>query len=375
MSFPGVKVTVTDGNLRKLIDSRDVGAIVAADGLISPQAVYTYEDAEKKLDNTHPILLQMAKEYYDEVGGKSKLWIMGVESGKKVNEIAAAKDATGLRSLMAVAGGEITLIAIACTTTDTTGAQLLTAETKAAAEGTSMKTFCEEMVAKLTPVRVLIGAKVCDKAKELAPFVPREIENPYCAIVLGSTKYNTQGACAAVLGRAVKYTPEQKVGSGRNGALNIGQLYLGDNLLETRIDLEELHDAGLMTFHTRPGTAGNFVGVDNMLTAGDYRYLAHGRVIDRATRIIGAVATPYVEDTLPLNDDGTISDGYCAELAAQFENAISKNMSGQISGVKVTVASDQDIVNTSTLKILLRILPVGYATWIDCEIGLADNIS
>lgn len=374
MSFPGVKVTVTDGNLSKLIDSRDVGAIVAADGLITPQAVYTYEDAEQKLGTTHPILLQMAREYYDEVGGKSKLWIMGAESGKKVNEIAVAKDDKGLRNLMAVAGGEITLIAIACTITDTTNAQLLTAETKEAV-GTSMRTFCEEMAAKLTPVRVLIGAKVCDKTKGLTPFSPREVENPYCAIVLGSAKYNTQGACAAVLGRAVKYTPEQKVGSGRNGSLNLGQLYIGDNLIEARLDLEELHDAGLMTFHHRHGVAGNFVGVDNMLTVGDYRYLAHGRVIDRATRIIGSVAAPYVEDTLPLNDDGTISDGYCAELAAQFENAISKNMSGQISGVKVTVASDQDIVNTSTLKILLRILPVGYATWIDCEIGLADNIS
>ncbi|MEG2599698.1 MAG: DUF2586 family protein [Muribaculaceae bacterium] len=370
MGFPGIRVVATDGNLQKLIASGDVGAIVASDAIaLEPTAIYNIDEGRVKLAKT-PMLLYMAEDYYREVNGTSKLWAFSPGPTMKVNDIAAATGATGLRHLMHQTNYEITLMAIACTVQG--GAELLTDETKTAATGNT-KAFCDAMQARNTPVRILIGAKVADKTKTLV-FAPREVDNPWCGIVLGSTEANKPGAAALLLGRAIQYGTHIKIGSGRNGALSATNIYVGDDNIDNRTDTESIHDAGLITFHHRSGTVGYFCGVDNMLTAGDYRHLARGRVVDKATRIIATTATPYIEDTILMNADGSLNETQAADMQSAFETAILKNMTGQISGVKVSINTKQEIINTSTLSIQFKILPLGYMTWIEAEIGLSTTL-
>lgn len=371
MGFPGINVVATDGNLQKLIASGDVGAIVASDAVaLEPTAIYNIDDARLKLAKT-PMLLYMAEEYYREVDGTSKLWAFCPGASMQVAEIAAATGPTGLRYLMSKSNYEVTLIAIACTVQG--GTELLTDETEDAAVG-AMKSFGDAMQAHNTPVRILIGGKVADKTKGLV-FKPREVENPWCGIVLGGTSFNKPGAAALLLGRAIKYGAHVKIGSGRNGALNTTKIYVADDNIDDRADIESIHDAGLITFHRRAGSVGYFAGVDNMLTAGDYRYLAHGRVIDKATRIIAATASPYIEDTMLMSANGGLNETQAADMETAFETAILKNMTGQISGVNVSIDTKQDLINTSKLAIKFKVQPLGYMTWIEAEIGLTTSLN
>lgn len=374
MGFPGVKINVTDGNLQQLVDTQDVAAIVAADTALAPTTVFTIDDARDKLKN-NPVLLLIAEDYYTEINGKSKLWVFSPGSDKTVKQIAEATDNTGLRYLMRSAGYEITLIGLATKDAGVEVGKVVSQETKDAI-GSATKNFGAAMLSNNTPVRMLVGATVAmDGGAIEADFKPREAENPYVGVVFGSTANGGCGSIGTALGRACKYGEHIKIGSGKNGALSPDKIYFGGQLIDERMDIEELHDRGVITFHHRPGSAGYYFGVDYMCTAGDYKILAHGRVIDKAVRIVAATATPYIEDIQYLNEEGNIDELSAANMETVFSNAVKKSMSGQISGVKVIIDTDQDLISTSTFAIRLRILPLGYSTWIEVTIGLTTSLS
>lgn len=53
---------------------------------------------------------------------------------------------------------------------------------------------------------------------------------------------------------------------------------------------------------------------------------------------------------------------------------ILSNMTEQISGVKVVIDKNQDIINNSTLAVSCSVQPLGYATWINVTLGLATAL-
>jgi hypothetical protein len=173
------------------------------------------------------------------------------------------------------------------------------------------------------------------------------------------------------LGRLAKYGAEIKMGKVANGPLQISQVYIGTTKLEDFLALDTLHGTGVITFMNHPTKAGNYFTIDRMANTGDYRYLAHGRIIDKAAII--AVAT-YVEEIESEIDivDGKISALDLAHLEGRITQQITFAMGDQISkgGIIVYINPAQDVINTSTLAIKLRIRPKGYLSFIDIDLGL-----
>lgn len=381
MPFPGVSVSVTNGNLLRSIDAPDgVGAIVAtaavAANIGKVQQVFSLQDAEQKGYSLaeEPFLHEKIEEFYRELGGNQKLWIMGVAETMTMADAVDSTSTDGLAKLLLAAAGDITRVVIARKPAAEydAGANFLDADVPAAVLG--CLPLCQAQQAKNQPIRILLEGRVANQTV-INDFKPNTANNGFVGVVLGGSSADGSASVGVALARACKYPVHVKIGSGQNGALSLAQVYIGSTPIDQRLDTESLHDQGFITFQHRAGAAGYYFGRDNMCTTDDYRILVHGGVIDKAQRIAAAVYTPYIEDYVRMESDGTLDATDAKHLEDILIMGIRVAMGEQISDVDVVIDSAQDIINTSLLEVQVKILPLGYLTWIHVTLGLTTQIT
>ena len=354
MGFPKVKVNISDGNLLRTINAPDaVPALLTKEYTGGILTVFSTDDAVKKgiTAQAFPNTAALVEMFYKELAGNTRLYI-------------AAQSEANLENLTA-RGVNIAVWHDAS----------FTGESLTALSNT-LKSTCQKMQSSGYPVRVLVGGGLNEET--LLEFNVKELDNPYIGIVVGEDSETGVSIAAAALARCCKYGAHIKIGSGQNGALvsvsgvNIGgKGYTEYNLAQ----LEVMHDNGFIMPQHRTGAAGYYFGQDNMCSNGDFRILAHGRIIDKAQVIIQQAYAPFIEDTIRVSDDGTLDEGDVSYLENVLECSILANMTSQISGVQVVIDKQQDIINTSTLEVSCRIQPLGYTTWINVTLGLATAIT
>jgi hypothetical protein len=224
------------------------------------------------------------------------------------------------------------------------------------------------------PFRLIIAGKVVDLTADI--YEPNTAQNTNAMVVLGNdANGNSYGSVA--LARIMKFGAHVKIGDGLNGPLSIAEAFIGDKAIADFYpeELDDFANAGFCLVHEREGSAGFYFARDNMAGSDDFRIMVHGSLIDKAQRIATAANTPFLETSVRINADGTINDAdakYLEEVTAQ---AILAQMSGQISGVEVIVPTDQNLIETPNLRETVKILPLGYLTWITIEMGLTSNLS
>lgn len=380
MSFPQVKVNVANGNLMQSVAVLDsVPALmltVSTEELVAKtQEVYSLADAESKgyTAEAESFAHHLIEEYYNELGGNQRLFIFGTAASMTMAEALTSTEANGVSKLLRDGRGDINLIAIA--RKPQSGYQPGTAflDSDVSAAVTACKTVGEAMQTANTPVRFIIEGRVANAGKT-NDYKPQDATNGYACVLLGGTSPDGSAAVSVLLARACKYGSHIKVGNGQNGVLSVQQIYVGADKYEDRVDMETLHDAGFLTFMHRPGSAGYYFGRDNMCSKDDFHILVHGRIIDKAQRIAAATYAPYIETGITMNSDGTINATEAADIENTLEQAVLAAMGDQISQVSVYVDLNQDIINTSTINIQLRIMPLGYLTWITVSLGLAATL-
>lgn len=377
---PKVTVVVTNGNLKRQVQVLDgvaglVGTSVSKIGQIA--TVYNYDDAVAKGYTVlgEPCLNKAIQLFYQELGGNQALTILGVEDTMTLTQMATATNANGLKKLLLSAQGEITVVGlIRQPAASYTPAEdhFLDDDVESALLASKALAQYQQSINK--PVRILIEGRVADLTAPV--FEPNSASNGYAGVVLGSNLADGSGAVALALARSVKYGSHIKLGNGQNGALSVAQAYIGDKALEEFYpeELDAFANAGYIIMHRRDGSAGYYFARDNMATADDFSILVHGRVVDKAQRVAVATATPLLETTIRVNEDGTINEADAKNLETTIKQQLDSQLAGQVSGTDVNVLTDANIVNTSTGEIEVLVLPLGYLTWIKVQIGLTANI-
>lgn len=380
MPFPGINTRVSNGNLLQSIAVLDaVPALmltVSTPALVAATVeVYSLADAESKgfTEAAEPFAHKQLSEYYNELGGKQRLFVFGTPDSMTMAEALTYTEANGVSKLLRAGLGDINLIGVVRkpAVNYNPGNDFLDADVSAAV--IASKTVGEAQQNANTPVRILIEGRVADASKTNT-YEPNEATNGFAGVVLGGTANDGSAAVAVALARACKYGAHIKLGNGENGALSVSQIYIGTDKYEDRVDMETLHDAGFITFMHRPGSAGYYFGVDNMCSKADDHILVHGRVIDKVQRIAAAAYQKFVETGIKMEADGSINATEAKDIETTLESAIKAGMSDQISQVKVNVPLDQDVINTSTLTVEVKVMPLGYLTWITIPLGFAANL-
>lgn len=380
MSTPKVTILYSNGNLLPDVAAIDgiagICATVDTVGLINvPKVVYNLTDAEDKgyTEAEEPFMHRLLKEFYSELAGNQELWVMGTADTQTMAQTVDSTDEDGALKLVKAAEGKIRLLAI-CRKPDSGydgGSSFF--DTDVEATVLESKAFAEAQLSALRPLRILIEGRVIDETS-VDIYEPKTSENGFAGVVVGGTEADGSASVGLLLGRAVKYGAEIKVGKVKNGPLSVTAIYIGATPLKEFVALEALHGKGVISFMKHPQKAGFYFGIDRMCSIDDYRLLANGRVIDKAALIAAATYVEELESEVDTNDDGTIKEIDVKHLEGVIKQNIDAFMGDQISGVTVYINPNQNIINTSTLDVKLRIRPKGYTTFIDIDLGLTATV-
>ena len=379
---PKVITNVTNGNLLRQINITDgVAGIVATaktGGLIGKvNTVYGLDDAVKKgyTEAAEPFIYGILEEFYTELGGSQELWVLGTEDTMTMAQAVTSTNNNGALKLLTVSKGRVNLVGIMRDPAIAydSGEEFLDTDVSAAV--TASKTLAAYQQSINRPVRFLISGRVAN-TDVANTYDPNTATNGYAGVVLGSVASDGRPAVPLALARAVKYEAHIKIGSGEKGALSINSAFIGDRPVEeyTPTELDAFANAGFIVLHIREGISGFFFGRDNMCSDDDFRILVHGRLIDKAQRISTATTAPFVETSVRITPDGKINDADATYMEETIKSQLLSQMGDQISGADCIISLDQDIINTSTLEMQVKIQPLGYLTWIIINLGLTKTI-
>jgi hypothetical protein len=377
MGLPKVTIAFSNGNLLKNIAAIDgiagiVGTVQTA-GLIGvAKTVYNLKDAEGQgfTAQAEPDFHRHLSEFYAELAGNQELHIMGVEDTMTMTQMLDKDNADGAVKLLQAAQGKVRLLAVFRKPDAGYDPGNGFFDSDIATALTKSITFGQDQNAKYNFLRVLIEGRIAAEGGAIVN--PSASETDYAGVVVGGSQNDGSASIGTVLGRAVKYGAEIKIGKVANGPVQLDTVYIGTKLLSEYAGLEDLHDSGVISFMNHPTKAGFYIGIDNMANTGDYRLLAHGRIIDKAAIIAVATYVDELESEVDVDADGKIDPLDLAHLEGRIKQQINAGMGDQISkdGLIVYIAPDQDIINDDSIIIQLRIRPKGYTSFIDIDLGL-----
>lgn len=322
-------------------------------------------------------------DFYTEAGEGATLYLMLVADTLSVADIADESNPDGAAKLLAFANGKIKLLGImtddaayalaTATTIDTTNT--INADVYLAAS--RMEILARNYFQAQKPFRAVIGGTSYNDHTPSLIDLTGGTTNNRTAILIGNTHSGGSACIGLFLGRMAVIPVMRKVSRVRTGALSNNSAYIGTSPLNSVInDVAEISGKGYITFKTYANVSGYFFSGDDTCSAftDDYHFLARGRVIDKVHILAYATFVQEVDDEVPVNADGTLDSGFCKWLSQQIENQVNNVMTvnKEISSVACIIDPVQNILSTNQLNVILRIVPVGYATNIEINLGF-DN--
>lgn len=186
-------------------------------------------------------------------------------------------------------------------------------------------------------------------------------------------------ALGAVLGAAAKASVHENIGWVEKFNLSDGKeldtirLCDGSNNPTSSV-LDGINTKRYLVFRKHTGINGTYLNDSHTATAAtsDFAYLEPNRTLQKARRLVRAALLPDLNS--PITVDA--STGKIAPASIKyFESKCAKVLNfmqadGEVSGFGVYVDPDQNVLSTSTLNIVVRIVPRGVARNIVVNIGL-----
>ena len=128
----------------------------------------------------------------------------------------------------------------------------------------------------------------------------------------------------------------------------------------------------------------DYVGLDTItftkgLTAeadtSDFSLLQNNRVYNKSSRVIYASLAPQLDAPLYVDNSGKLQPG----TVAFFKNLAGSGLqvmqnAGEISAFSVSIDATQDVLSTSKLEIVAKIIPVGSASEIEVKLGFSTSL-
>lgn len=146
-----------------------------------------------------------------------------------------------------------------------------------------------------------------------------------------------------------------------------------------RAIIEQLDADGYIFFVTYPGIGGSYVNDSHTLdvATSDYAHIERNRTMDKAERGIRTYLTPYIAAPLYVDaETGKLS----IDTVKFLETLAGKQLedmeaAGELSGYKVFVDPDQNVLANSTVEFVIKQVPVGVMRKINVKIGYTTSVS
>jgi hypothetical protein len=149
------------------------------------------------------------------------------------------------------------------------------------------------------------------------------------------------------------------------GRVARGSLKGVSSLYHDASSLTTLDTARFLSARTFVGRAGTFITRGNVMTApgSDFRPLQNRRVLDAAMRRTLTLLGEYVGSSVRVNPTtGRILEADAKAIEAALESALNAALvaAGHASSVAAVVNRTDNILSTQTLRVEVRVIPLGY---------------
>lgn len=405
MALPKINIGFTNGNIGSVVSTVDgvFGLLASAKAigtfaLDTPYAIYGMADVAAMgiiADVENYLLHKTLREFYEQAGEGTKLWLIGFGQDTKVSDwFTPVAGVAPVDALLKKANGEITCLFTSfspdgdyvLTIADGLDEDVVLARTKAQALAELYVTT------DFAPLFVIlegygftgVHADLLDLKLE---------ENNRVGVFLGDTGKRTDAV--AILGaaghifaaRLASTQVHENAGKVKNGSLETLVAYILDAAVES-YNVEALHDKGYITFRTHVRKAGYYFTDDPLATAedDDYRSIARRRVIDKAFRLAHNVASDEILNDFDLKNDGTLSPLFAKDVEGNIERAIAQGMTakGELSadpsnsddlGVIARFDLIKDVSTTNQIDLTIQVRPKGYARFFEIKLGYNVNLN
>lgn len=392
MSLPGVTINLLNNQLGTVTPTADgvsglimSGVATGNISLLEAKQIFSLAEAvalglDEDYDTTNSMqVYRQIREFYEEAGNGTELWIMLVSDTTTMEDMADAEGAIA-PALLNAAAGKIRLLGVSRTPdggyTPTYDNELDDDVIDAVAKAQAL---AEAFAALFKPVRVLIEGRDFQGTLADLPDLRQRTDNRV-GVVIGTSQADTTASVGMALGRAAGNPVQRKISRVKDGAVTAQAAYLSDgNPIEdlSAGQQDSLHDKGYIFLRGYANKTGYFFSSDPVCAplTDDYSSLARGRVIDKAIVIAYTTFVDELEDDLPVDQNtGYLPPSVVKSYQGKIENAVNALMTAEdeISGVRCVIDPKQNLLQNSTLNILLKVTPKGYSSAIDVELGF-DN--
>jgi hypothetical protein len=163
-----------------------------------------------------------------------------------------------------------------------------------------------------------------------------------------------------------------------DGEFDVPALANGALVSANEAVLDGLNTKGYLFLKKHVGVAGSYFNDSHtaVVVTSDYAYLERNQTIDKAIRGVYSYLIQQLNMPVLIDPDS----GKLDELAVGFlENEGSKALNqmisdGELSGASVTIDPDQDVLSTSTIEVIIALVPIGVARTISVKIQFSTTV-
>ena len=327
-------------------------------------------------ETDNPFAYKHVKAFYDYAGTNAELWLM-LASDATLLSAMADKNGNIAKKLINDAGGKIRILGLLKESTGSeTIANGLDADVDLAA--TNLQALADEFTDKYFPFRGIIsGNNFSGTPADLKDYATTELNS--VSILLANTDGEAEASIGLALGRLASIPVQRKISRVKDGAVELQKAYFtdGETAESKASSWEAIANKNYIFFRNFVGLAGFYFSSDPTLTkpTDDFKSLTNGFVMDKAMIIAYNVLVENLADEIPVTPSGTIHPA----IIKTWQNTVESNINGQmtsngeLSDCKCTIDEKQDVLTTGKLEVTIKLLPVGYAEYIEVNIGFTTN--
>lgn len=379
----GIKIIRKQGTLGRELPNEDAtsGLIVYGEANTHKTLILSVQDAEKKgiTERDFPVLHYHIVEFF-RIGQGAKLYVQGVDSSDR--------EYSELKVLQNFAQGSIRQMAVCdLASTDT---NLTTCVKK-------LQEIATELSTAHTPLSILFSVKITNEEFSNLPDL-HSLNSDKVSVVIGQDGKGKGSEIAqttpsvscigAVLGAVAKAQVQESIAWVEKQNM-VSVAHKGTQVLELDIpafcngelleeysaeDIEQINEKGYLFLVKHTGIIGSYLNDSFTATAldSDFAFIENNRTIDKVSREVNRVLLPKLSAPAYISPEtGNIDPSTLKSLEALVDDALSQmRKKGELSGYQVWIDPNQQLLQTSRLNVVLKIVPVGVLREIVVEIGL-----
>ena len=184
-----------------------------------------------------------------------------------------------------------------------------------------------------------------------------------------------------VLGLLSSAAVHESIGWVKNFPTGVNVPAFGDGTLYRDLDkalVEQLDGGRYLFFVTHVGQAGSYVNDSHTMDSAisDYAMIESVRTMDKAVRGVRTYLIPELGGNIYIDAETGKMQAYSVSHLETTANKALEDMekAGELSGYKVEIDPEQDVLSTSEVEIIIRQVAVGVMRKIKVKIGFAKTV-